>query len=61
MERAKKTDKIKKMQLLERVGEGRIMLELTKKRRNKLAGLLARKELPAVRCSRRYGKREESL
>ena len=45
--------------VLERVGEGRIMLELIKEE-NKLPGPLAKKELPAEACSRRNGKREES-
>ena len=61
MERLKCTDKIKNAILLERVGEGRIMLELIKKKEEKkLAGSLAEKELPAEGCSRRNGKREES-
>ena len=45
--------------VLERVCEGRKMLELIKKRKNKLAGPLAKKELPAEGCSRRNGKREK--
>ena len=49
--------------LLEREGEGRIMLEVMKKRKKKkkkkLAGPLAKKELPAGGCSRRNGKPEE--
>ena len=44
MECVKWADKIKDAVVLERVGEGRIMLEL------------AKKELPAEGCSRRYGK-----
>ena len=39
--------------VLERVREGRIMLELIRKRKKKLAGRLAKKELPAEECSRR--------
>ena len=38
--------------MLERLGEGRIMLQLIKKRKNKLARPLAMKELPAEGCSR---------
>ena len=60
MERVKWTEKIKNAVVLERVGEGRIMLKLIRKRKKKLAGTLAKKELPAEGCSRRYGKREES-
>ena len=52
MERVKWTDKIKNAIVLERVGEGRIRLELIRKRK--------RNWLPAEGCSRRYGKREES-
>ena len=47
--------------MLERVGEGRIMLGTDKEEEKKLAGPLAKKELPAEGCSRRYGKWEESL
>ena len=54
------TDKIKNVIVLERVGEGRIMLGLMRKWKRKLAGLLAKKELPGEGCSRRYGKLEES-
>ena len=46
--------------MLEKVGEGRIMLEIDREEEKKLAGPLAKKELPAEGCSRRYGKREES-
>ena len=56
MERVKWTDKIKNTVVLERVGEGRILLELIKKRKRALAGPLAKKELPAEGCSRRNGK-----
>ena len=37
------------------------MLEQIKKKEKKLAGALAKMELPATGCSRRYGKQEESL
>ena len=59
MERVKWTDKIKNAVVLERVGEGRIMLELIRKEK-KLAGPLAKKEQPTEECSRRNGKQEES-
>ena len=49
MERIKWTDKIENSVVLERVGEGRIMLELIKKRKRNLDGPLAKKELPAVK------------
>ena len=51
----KMDNKIKNADVLERVGEGRIMLV----KREKMAGLLAKKELPAEGCSRRNGKLEE--
>ena len=60
MESVKWTDKIKNAVVLERVGEGRIMLELIKKRGKHLAGPLATKELPAEGFSRRSGEREEN-
>ena len=47
--------------VLERVGEGRIMLGLIKKRKKEMNGPLAKKELRAEGCSRRNGKRKESL
>ena len=47
MERVKWTYKIKNAVVLERVGVGRIMLELIRKRKKKLAEPLANKELPA--------------
>ena len=40
--------------VLERVGEGRIT-GTDKEEEKKLAGTLAKKELPAEGCSRRYG------
>ena len=46
IEHVKWTDKIKNAVVLERVGEGRIMLKVIKKRKRK-AGTLAKKELPA--------------
>ena len=52
IERVKWTDKIKNAVVLERVGEGRIILELIRKRKKKLAGTLATKELPTEECSR---------
>ena len=45
MERVKWIDKIKNAFVLERVGDGRIMLELIKKRK-KMDGTLAKKKLP---------------
>ena len=59
MERVKWTDKIKNAVVLEKVGEGRIMLELIRKRKRNLARPQVKKELPAEGCSRRYGKWEE--
>ena len=47
--------------VLERLGERIIMLETDKEEEKKLAGPLAKKELPAERCSRRNGKRQEGL
>ena len=47
MERVKWTDQIKNAVVLERVGEGRIMLELIRKRKRNLVVALAKKELPA--------------
>ena len=60
MERVKWTYKIKNVVVLKGVGEGRIMLELIRKRKRKLAGPLNEKELPAEGCSRMNAKREES-
>ena len=51
IERVKWIDKIKNA-VLESVGEERILLELIKKRKRKLAGPLVKKELPAEGCSR---------
>ena len=47
MERVKWTDKIKNVLVVERMGEGRTMLELIKKEEKKLAGPLAKTELTA--------------
>ena len=60
MERLKWTEKIKKKNagVLERVGEGRIILELIRKRK---INWLVKKELTAEGFSRRYSKWEESL
>ena len=52
MERVEWTDKIEIAVVLERVGG--------KEREKKLAGPLAKKELPSEGCSRRNAKREES-
>ena len=60
MECVKWTDKILYALVLERVGEGRIMQKLIKKRKRNWLGHLAKKELSAEGCSRRYGKWEES-
>ena len=49
---------LKNAVVLERVKEGRIMLELIKKRK-KMAATLTKKEMPDEGCSRRNGKREE--
>ena len=58
MQRVKWTDKVKNAVVLERVGYGRIMLELIRQSEKKLAGPLAKKELHAEGCSRKDGKRE---
>ena len=52
MEHVKWTDKIKDAVVLERVGEGRIMFGTDEEEEKKLAGRLAKKELPAEECSR---------
>ena len=54
MELVKWTDKIQDVVMLERVG-------IDKEEENKMAGPLAKKELPAEGCSRRNGKREVGL
>ena len=59
MERAKWTDKVKNVVMLERVGEGTITQELIKKGK-KLSEPLGKKEMPSQGCSRRNGKRKES-
>ena len=51
MERVKWTDKIKNAVVLERVGKGRIMLELIKNRKRNWLGHWLKKELPAEGCS----------
>ena len=56
MERLKWTGKVKNAVVLERVGKGRIILELNKKEEKELAGPLAKKEHSAEGCSRRNGK-----
>ena len=60
MEHIKWTDKIKNAVVLERVGEGKNNAGTDKEEENKLAGPLAKKELPAEGCSRRNGKWEGS-
>ena len=55
MERVKWADKIKNAVKLERVGEGRIMLELIKKRKRNSVGPLAKKELPSEGYFKRNG------
>ena len=55
MESVKWTDKIKNVVVLERVREGRLMLELIRKRKRNWLG-----QLPAQGCTRRYGKWEEN-
>ena len=63
MERVKWTDKIKNPLVLERVGEGRIMLELIKERKRNWLGHWLRRNclLMDALDSRRNGKREEDL
>ena len=59
-ERIKWTDKIKNAVVLERVREGRKMLDVTNKEEEKKIGWpLTKKELPVEGCSRRNGKRDE--
>ena len=58
MERVKCTYKIKNAIVLE--GEGRKNNAGTDEEEKRLAGPLAKKELPAEGCSRRNGKREKS-
>ena len=60
VEHVKLTVKIKNAIVLERMGEGRIMLELIKKSKRNWLGHWLKKELPAEGCSRRNGKREDS-
>ena len=56
MEHVKWTDKIKYAVMLERVGEGRIMLELIKKRKRNWLGHWLRRNCLLKDCSRRNGK-----
>ena len=49
----------KRCSCVRRVEDRTIKLELVKKRKKKLTGPLAKKELPAEGCSRKNGKREE--
>ena len=56
MEREKWTEKILNPVVLERMGEGRIMLDLMKRRNRNWLGHWLRR----TACSRRNGKREES-
>ena len=55
-----KIDKIKNTVVLERVGR-KSNAGTDKEEEKKLAGSLAKKEMPAEACSRRNGKREEYL
>ena len=60
MERVKWTDKIKKYSCARKRGRRKNNAGIDKLEENKLAGPLAKKELPAEVCSRRNGKREKS-
>ena len=60
MESVKWTDKTKNSVVLVRVGRRKNNAGTDKEEEKKLAGALAKKELPAEGCSRRYGKWEES-
>ena len=59
MERVKWTDKIKKCSCARKSGRRKNNAGTDKKEEKKLAGLLAKKELPAEGCSRRYGSRKK--
>ena len=60
MERVKWTDKIKKCSCARKSGRRKNNAGTDKEEVNKLAGPLAKKELPAEGISKRYGKWEES-
>ena len=60
MDRVKWTDKIKNAVVLERVGEGRIMLKLIRRRKRNWLGHWLRRNCLLKGSSRRYGKWEES-
>ena len=60
MEHVKWTDKIKKCICAGKCGRGKNNAGTDKEEENKLAGPLAKKELPAEGCPRRVGKWEES-
>ena len=59
MEREKWTDKIKKCSCARKSGRRKNIAGTDKEKEKKLARPLAKKKLPAERCSRRNGKREE--
>ena len=61
MEHVKWTDKIQNAVVLEKSGRRKNNAGADKEEEKKLAGPLAKKELPAEGCCRRNGKREESL
>ena len=60
MERVKWTDKIKNAVVLERRGRRKNNAGTDKEEEKKLAGPLAKEELPVEECYKRNGKREES-
>ena len=60
MERVKWTDKIKKCSCARKSGRMKNKAGTDKEEGKKLARPLAKKELPAEGCSRKYGKWEES-
>ena len=61
MERVKWTEKIKKCSCARKSGRRKNNAGTDKEEKKKLAGTLAKKELPAKGSSRRNGKWEESL
>ena len=61
LESVKWTDKIKKCSCVRKSGRRKNNAGTDKEEEKKLAGPLAKKELPTEGCSRRNGKREESL